>query len=426
MSKYLELDTQNFYGYGAWPIVQDPKNLKHSSWVNELRYTPKISQTLDLDMKLGYKEYGFGGDSRIAPYSVFIPTSSDLIAGGVYKEKTLYTDLAANYNYDMHALTLGTYIAKTSVRNPTYTQNALLPIFAPIPSDEQSIDIPEGGLKNRVDRTQYALYVSDVITLSREWMANIGLRYDDYSDIDYALSPKLSLLYAYDERQSYKLMYQNSFRAPTFVELYGKVAPFIGDENLNSETIDTLEFAYSFEQSYERWININFFYSQMRNFIYRDPAFRLKNGLDASSYGGEFEFKTPLFDKTSLQTNYSYVHSQDKEGFQTPLIANHLANLLLSYQLNKDWHTGSRLRYVGERKREALDSREPLDAYATFDQTVTFAYDDFLFQASVKNLFDADVRYVAPIGNGVTSGTYVDDLERNGRVFWLSAQWMFK
>ena len=423
LSKYLELDSQSYYGYSSWPIVQDPKNLKHTSWINELRYTPKISQTLDLDLKLGYKEYSFGGESRMRPFSAQEQTlypPYDLLAGGNYKEKTLYTDLAANNNYGMHAFSFGTYLAKTTVKDPQQLTNN------PFISEEILYAIDEGGLKNRVDRKHYALYFSDVMSLSKEWMACVGLRYDDYSDVDIALSPKISLLYAYDERQSYKLMYQNSFRAPTFVELYGKETPFIGDENLKSETIDTIEFAYSFEQSYERWININFFYSEMQNFIYRDPAFRLKNGLDASSYGAELEFKTPIFDKTMLQANYSYVHSEDKKGLQTPLIANHLANIMISYQLCRDWYTGSRLRYVGERGREALDSREPLDAYTTFDQTVTFMYDDFLFQASVKNIFNADVRYIAPIGNGFTSGTYMDDLERNGRVFWLSVQWAFQ
>jgi len=289
-SKYMQLNTQNHFGYGAWPIAQDPKELEHSSWINELRYTPKINEDLNLDLKLGYKEYEFNGDSRVTPFSMLIPTSKDFIAGGAYKEKTLYIDTAAHYNYEAHALTFGVYLAETRVRNPVYTQNASLPILAPIPSEEKSINIAGGGIKDSINRRHYALYLSDIITLSPKWSANIGVRYDHYSDADSAFSPKLALLYMADERQSYKLMYQNSFRVPTFVEMYGTQAPFEGDEDLKSETIDTLEFAYSYQRGYENYFNINFFYSQKKNFIYRDAAFMLKNGLDATAYGAEIEY----------------------------------------------------------------------------------------------------------------------------------------
>ena len=424
VSKYLELEIQNHFGYGTWPIMQDPKSLLHASWVNELRYAPKITNEVTLDLKLGYKEYGMSGDSRVIPYSTLQPKPPyppyDLIAGGVYKERTLYTDLALNYKDDVHAVTFGAYLGHSSVRNPTYYTNIVTL------SEEMLNSIEGGGIKDKIDREHYAFYFSDVIALSSRWMANVGLRYDDYSDVDTAFSPKLSLLYMADEHQSYKLMYQNSFRAPTFVELHGTQAPFIGDENLDSETIDTLEFAYSYTRGFNTWLSLNFFYSQMQNFIYRDTDFTLKNGADASSYGGEFEFKTPLCSVATLQANYSYVSSKDSQGVATPFIANHLANAMLSYQISKDWHTGTRLRYVGERKREELDRRDALSAYATFDQTLTYKRKNFLIQGSIKNIFNQNIAYPAPLGNETSSGTYLNDLERDGRIFWLSAQWKFE
>lgn len=425
-SKYLQLNIENYYGYGTWPIVQDPKELEHSSWINELRYTPKITQDLSLDLKVGYKEYGMQGDSRVTPFSLLIPTSKDLIAGGEYKERSIYTDIAAHYSIDAHIFRIGSYLQHTSVKNPYYAQNALLPIVAPIASELKSQEIEGGGIKESITRKHYAFYLSDMITLSPQWMANIGLRYDHYSDADSAFSPKLSLLYMADEHQSYKLMYQNSFRVLTFVELYGTQAPFIGDEELESETIDTLEFAYSYQRGYENYFNINFFYSQKKNFIYRDTAFMLKNGLDATAYGAEIEYKTPLFEGATLETNYSYIYSEDENGVETPLIANHLANAMFSYQIIKNWHTGSRLRYVGDKKREVNDTRDTLNGYTTFDQTLTYTNEKLTLRVSIKNLFDADVRYIAPVGNEITAGTYMDDLERDGRTFWLSAEWKFE
>jgi len=136
--------------------------------------------------------------------------------------------------------------------------------------------------------------------------------------------------------------------------------------------------------------------------------------------------KYPLLDTLSLQANYSYVYMQENGGEKIPLISNSLANVMLSYQISSHWNTGSKLRYVGKKRREELDTREDLSAYTTFDQTVTYTYKDIILQASVKNIFDADVIYPAPIGNEVTTGTYEDDFVQDGRTFWCSLEWRFR
>ena len=422
-SRYLEQKTQNNFGYGAWPIVHDPKTLTHTSFINEFIYAPQLTQDLSLELKLGYKTYSMQGQSRLVPYSA-MPTPPtppyDLIGDGNYKEKGLYTDLSLNYRMDAHNIILGTYISKTKANDTSYYLNNVTVSELPI------ISIPGGGLKQNIERKQYAFYLSDIYTISNQFSAIIGMRYDEFSDVDSAFNPKLSLLYSYNEKQSYKIMYQRSFRAPSFVELYGTQSPFIGDTNLQPETIDTYELAYRYQNTFDSWFGLNFFYSEMENFIYRDATFNFKNGHEIISYGSELEFKLPLHETTTLQANYSYVHMEDSSGKKIPLIANHLANLMLSYKISSHWHTGTRVRYVGERSREEFDTRDTLASYTTFDQTLTYTLKNLTLQASVKNLFNHDVIYPAPLGNGVTSGTYKDDLQRDGRVFWLSVQWKFR
>ena len=418
ISKYLQHRTQNYFGYGTWPIVQDPKNLTHTSFINELSYTPQISKELSLNLKVGHKHYSMIGESRLIPYSIQgLPY--DLIGEGEYREKSFYGDFSLNYTVDENSIIVGTYLAYTDADGTSYNTNN------PFVSEDTTIPLEGGGLQDDMSRTQYALYISDIYNLASNWSTNIGLRYDYYNDADDSLSPKLALLYTQDEKQNYKLMYQRSFRAPSFVELYGTNAPFIGDKNLKSETIDTIEFAYRFEDSFDSWFNINFFYSDMQNFVTRNTSLELINGEDSLSYGSELEFKYPLFDTTSIQANYSYVFMESKEGVKTPLISNHLANIMLSYQISSRWHTGSKLRYVGKKSREVADTREALAAYTTFDQTVTYTYKELVLQMSVKNIFDADVIYPAPLGSGV-SGTYEDDLVQDGRTLWLSAEWRFR
>jgi len=419
VSRWLEKKSQNFYGYGAWPIDSDPKDLQHTSFVNELRYTPKLSNTFSADIKAGYKQYEYEGLSRLRPLTL-LGYPHDLIGKGYYKEYSIYSDLALKYTTAKNEILVGAYASQANANDTKYFVNN------PIISDTTNIELPTDGLKANLTRNQYAFYFNDIYTISKLWTANLGLRYDYYNDAESSFAPKLSILYSCDDEQSYKLMYQRSFRAPTWTELYGNTQQFHGNESLKSETIDTYQLAYSYQTAFNSWFNINLFYSNMKHFIYRNTSYQLLNGNDNNSYGAELEAKFPLTQKGTLQANYSYVSAQDSDNDTTPFIANHLANLMFYYQIDRQWHTGSKLRYVGRREREELDTRDPLHGYTTFDQTLTFTKKDFSIQLSAKNIFDADVAFPSELGNNnitTGSGTYENDFHRDGRSFWISLEW---
>ena len=417
-TRYIVLGMQNHYGYGAQPIADDPKTITHTSWNSELAYTPQITNALTGDFKLGYKEYSMVGKARLHPLSVFTPFK-DAIGDGDYKESTLYTDLSVNYTTQAHDLVFGTYLSRVRVLHSTYYVNGTATV--PPTSEDTTIAIPGGGLQDGIQRDHFALYGSDTYTFAPRFSLSAALRYDNYSDAEDALSPRVALLFAKDDTQSYKLMYQNSFRVPTFIELYGTELPFIGDEKLSSEKIDTFEFAYRYQRDYESWIDCNIYYSMLKNFIYRDANYHFKNGNDATSYGVELEGKYPLTPSLTMQANYSYTHMQDDLTHKNvPFIAQHLANLMLYWQISSAWHTGTHIHYTGEKKRQEGDARDPIKATTTFDQTLTYTYKDLHLQLSVKNLFDADVIYPAP------KDGYLDDLARDGRSFWLSAELQLK
>jgi len=420
-SRWLEKDTQNFYGYGAWPIVQDPKKLKNTSFINELHYTPKLSKNSSLDAKIGYKQYKYTGGARLRPLSL-LGQPYDLIGDGSYKEYVIYADAALKYQNRVHNALFGLLLSQTKANDTKYF------VDNPLVSENTNIELANDGLKDNLTRDEYALYFNEIYTFSTRFTGNVGLRYDHYNDVESNLAPKLSLLYTADKTQSYKLMYQRSFRVPSWVELYGNTSQFKGNSSLESETIDTLEFAYTYETAFDRWLRINIFYSNMKNFIYRDAAYIMRNADTQYSYGAEFEAKVPLNQQLTLQANYSYVQMRTQEHTDVPFVANHLANAMLYYQINSKWHTASKLRYVGDRKRETGDSRSALHGYTTFDQTLTFTQGSFSIQASAKNIFDADVAFPSQLGNESYSGTgtYLDDFHRDGRSFWLSLAWSMR
>lgn len=417
-SRWLAQDKQNFYGYGDWPIVQDPRKLKNISFINEIHYNPQISQNSSLDIKAGYKQYQYSGDARLRPLSL-LGYPYDLIGDGFYKEHLLYADTAFGYKNRSHNMLFGVFLSQSTANDTRYYVNN------PAVSEDTTIRLQDDGLKPNLKREQYALYFNEIYSFTPQWTGDLGLRYDYYSDVQSSIVPKLSLLYTPDDIQSYKFMYQRSFRVPSWTELYSNTSQFKGNSSLKSETIDTIEFAYSYETAFDAWMRINLFYSHMKNFIYRDATYNILNGDTQHAYGAEWEMKTPLSQQLTLQANYSYAQVKTTSNEAVPFIANHLANAMLYYQINENWHAGTKVRYVGNRRRENGDPRPALHGYSTLDQTLTFTQGAFSIQASAKNIFDADVAFPSQLGDESLSGTgtYENDFHRDGRSFWISLEW---
>jgi outer membrane receptor protein involved in Fe transport len=171
ISRWLEKKSQNFYGYGAWPIHNDPKQLQNTSFVNELRYTPKLSETLLADIKVGYKQYEYEGLSRLRPFSL-LGYPNDLIGRGYYKEYSIYSDVALKYKSSNNELLIGVYALQAKANNTSYFVNN------PNISEATIIELPTDGLKANLTRNQYAFYFNNIYTISDLWTADFGLRYD--------------------------------------------------------------------------------------------------------------------------------------------------------------------------------------------------------------------------------------------------------
>ena len=407
-SRILQRDAQNYYGYADWPIVRDPKRLKATSILSEFRYAPKLSKDTSMDLKLGYKEYEFAGKSRYLPTSI-LGYAYDTIVRGYYREEGFYGDLAFTHKVDKHEILFGGYASTSKIASIKYDLNDR--------NISEVTNFTVLNLKPGVSRDQYAFYLHDIYSISSELTFNIGGRYDYYSDADSSFSPKLALVYNESNEDSYKLMYQRSFRTPSFVELYGLESPYIGDESLKSETIDTIEFAYSHQSSLNNRFTWNIFYSDMKNFVNRKNGSVFFNDDKIRSLGTEIEWQFPLFDASKLKSNYSYIHIEDENGNRLPFVANHLANVMLFTQWTREFSSGTTLRYISKQHREAADTRTDLDGYKRVNQTFTYTHKDFTFQAVIKNLFNEAIVFPTEMN------TYENDLIRDGRTFWLSMEW---
>jgi iron complex outermembrane receptor protein len=145
-----------------------------------------------------------------------------------------------------------------------------------------------------------------------------GLRYDNYSDFGQSLNPRAGIVFKPLRELSFKALYGQAFRAPTFQELYDTSSPpmdhtaVMGNTKLEAETARTAELGL--EILYWKFIlRANGFYNQSDNLIgIYDPEGwggigTYENIGDTESFGGETELIFFITKTINLFVNYSYV-----------------------------------------------------------------------------------------------------------------------
>ena len=268
---------------------------------------------------------------------------------------------------------------------------------------------------------QEELRPSDDLTLT------FGLRYDEYNDIDSELSPRLASVWRIDQHNIFKAQYARSFRPPTFLEM-SSLALFPGSAEIEGSTIDTVDLGYIYNNISSEY-RVTLFISKIDKFIEfvnailpeDDNGFR--NTESAKMRGIEFELAQKLTKKWDLDTNVSYLDTKDNNtGQAMPGSTDWIANLGINYQPIARTNLALQYHYTGKSYRESTDSRDKLTAYNTTDFTLSLRElfgKNISFTAGIKNIFDEDVKYPAPML------TYVDDHPRAGRQWWLQTSYDF-
>ena len=106
----------------------------------------------------------------------------------------------------------------------------------------------EPWLDSRESSNLWGVYVQDEIPIRRHLVLDLGLSYDHYSTFGGTTNPRAALIYQPLESTTFKLLYGQSFRAPTAFENYYAI-PGTQEANpyLKPETAKTMELVW--EQS---------------------------------------------------------------------------------------------------------------------------------------------------------------------------------
>lgn len=144
-----------------------------------------------------------------------------------------------------------------------------------------------------------------------------GGRYTNNELFGNNFSYRLTGTYLLGDKEAIKMIYGESFRVPTFLELYFIHPTVIGNPNLTPEKSKSIELAYlkGIKNFYFQFLGYYAFYDNLIQ-RYTDesgPPSKYRNFSSLEGYGIEAEMKYNLSNNFNAFLNYNYIQSADED-----------------------------------------------------------------------------------------------------------------
>ncbi|MFL1453169.1 TonB-dependent receptor plug domain-containing protein [Marinobacter sp. GN3S48] len=370
-----------------------------------------LAEGLDVEARISYFNITQEPENDIVLYP---PGAFDgafpngLIGSPGYKEKQARFDLSAIYRgIQDHRIHTGVGTFWADLYKVTEHKN-FNPDFSPKGSVVDVSDDPSEVWMPEEDRTNYYAFVQDEWQFAQNWQLVSGIRFDDYSDFGSTINPRAALIWATTDSITTKFLYGRAFRAPSLNELYVANNPvFLGNDELDAETIDTFEIGVSHQLTPSLLYGVNLFYYEIDDLINAVPiagliATEYRNAGQRTGHGGELELTYQALETLSLQANYAYQTAKDEgTGRSVGEAPNHQVYARADWSVSPHWLLSSQLNWVGEQKRTAADQRDPVPDSTTVDMTIRTKglWQGLDLSLSVRNIFNEDVRAPSPFAD---------------------------
>jgi len=274
--------------------------------------------------------------------------------------------------------------------------------------------------------TIWAGYVQDEISFSKQWILNVGGRYDHYSTFGSTLNPRAALIYNPVEKSTIKLLGGTAFRAPSPFELYYQSSSNASNPDLLPEKIKTYELVY------EQYLGDHFratasgFYYKINNLINQTETFPgsgvtfFENLDKVESRGFELELENKW--NNGVEGRISYTLQRTKNEDTNEVLSNspeQLAKFNIAVPLMRDKvFAGIEEQYMS--KRKTRDSDYTRDFYIT-NLTIYSSriLKGFELSLSAYNLFDT--KYGDPMSADFRQQTIMQD----GRTYRMKLTYAF-
>lgn len=425
--------------YAGLGSALDPAGLGSGErFITDLGWsTPASSSAWQLaaNLSLMHYEQRFPVPPQIFPPGTRLPTGvfvDGMFGAPEVSDRTVRLALSANYTgWDKHVLRIGAghddldmYMARE------YNNFSYSPTGVPLPLASSAVQLsPMPFLYPQRRQIDY-LFLQDEWRLHPDWTMTTGLRHDRYSDAGGSTSPRLALVWDAAVNWTAKLLYGQAFRAPSFSELYAANNPIArGNPALKPETTRTLEAVLAWTPRADLQANLNVFAYRMRDIIRTLPNPAPTPGTTYSNTGGqhgrglEAEVVWDPLRQLRLSGQFSYQRSIDPTtGLDVGYVPRRHAVLRADWRLASGWRANLLINHVADRHRTPGDTRPPVADYTTTDLTLGTERGpgQWNLQASVRNLFNADVREPSQ-----APGLIPNDLPQALRSFTAQASYAF-
>ncbi|WP_370980792.1 TonB-dependent receptor plug domain-containing protein [Agaribacterium sp. ZY112] len=290
---------------------------------------------------------------------------------------------------------------------------------------EQMIDVSGTEylfVPEKISRHYYWFSLQDDWRINDYASASLGLRYDEYSDFGGSTNPRLGLQLTPYSKLKMNMTYGSAFRAPKQGEREIRNNPsLIGNTDLQPETIDTLEFALAYQATSNLLVEANVYAFEASDLIVEvpleeTPSIRqYENSGTNHGRGAELGLSWKAINTLTLKLNASYNTVELDNGDPKPFIPKNMYFAGINWQFNTALNTDVGFKHVGQRAREASDSRSSLKAYNWVTAAITWQLAPAVeLRLSAENISDTDAREPSLVSSAI-----IDDLPNHGRQYLL-------
>jgi len=283
--------------------------------------------------------------------------------------------------------------------------------FNPAPTTGQTNLVVNAAGSSTGSSTVAAAYVQDLITVTEQWKALVGVRYDHFkqevvsttipSRTDTAWSPRAGLVYQPSATQSYYVSVSKSFQpsAENF-NLTASNAIFDPQETTSKEIGTKLDLFDGKASA-----NAALFTVERTNMTTTSPANVTTAVGTQRTNGVELSFAANLSNEWKIAAGYAYLDAKISrssavsnnvagvpngiaaQGKKATLTPDHSGNVWLTKALTSQWSAGAGVTYVGDRFADTYNT-VTLPSYTTVDAMVAYRIKGVDLQLNIFNVFD--------------------------------------
>lgn len=246
------------------------------------------------------------------------------------------------------------------------------------------------------DQKQSALFGEFSRWITAGFKTTLGLRYDNPSNFDSQISPRLAMLLKLSSSTNLRGSIAKAFRAPTLNDLYWPETLYAkGNPDLDPETGLEYELAVDHNFNKKDRLSMSIFLRKVKDLINWAPdssyVWKPTNLNDAEIYGTEISATYVPVKFATLTGNYTYLHAVNEttdEFIDTK--PRHQINALIDLG---PWEK-TNLRVQGKYVKYYNKPGRKTNSYTTVDLALkhpfAFKYFDLEGSLGVKNIFDRD------------------------------------